>query len=675
LQKTSEKDISLVTVKSLPGVLVFVTSLIISLGWYHGELRMVSIKEGWPPVAPLTALCFIISSIAALARTCRRTKGFVFALGAILSVISLAIIGRHIFGWSFAPDTLFFQSTAIRSFRNIPFMAPATAFCFLMTGLIYILDFTKPRFATLRFVFSLLVLFISGLIIVAYIYGASSLFELPIYIQMSFLTAMMFFVLHGGVLIADLSGQIKLQSPLEFWRDKNTIRERPLFASLLVVFAAFLVSGAAASQGLNKLIKTISLVAETQAKVDEMDQLLLNLLNAESGQRGYLLTGESDYLNPYFLATENFRKNMAALQEWAQEHPQYVKALAEIEKQSELKFKELADTISLYRTKGYAAARKIVQTDLGKETMTKIRDNLAVVKSEQVQLLKQQRIENQTQVRKTVASITIGSMLATVLLLSSLNLYMKNSLKRSEVESEVRQLNRRLEHKIHEIEIVNKELESFSYSVSHDLRAPLRAMSGFGNILLEDHAKNLDDEGRKYLHRIIAAADKMSRLINGILELSRISRHELKKDVVSLSSLVEQIVEELRQVEPTRDVEVSVEPGMIVSGDPVLLNVFLQNLISNSWKFTAKKDKAKIEFGSFFQDDRKIYFVRDNGAGFDMSFSQKLFGTFQRLHTEAEFAGTGVGLATARKIIHLHGGEIWANSKVNEGATFYFTIG
>jgi signal transduction histidine kinase/uncharacterized membrane protein YhdT len=650
------------------------TSLVVFLGWYLGEPRLVSLKVGWPAVAPLTALCFFISSLATLARARLQTKRFVFGIGAVLSIIGVAILGRHIFDWSFAPDLLYIQSKIIGSFRNMPSMAPATAFCFLLTGLCYLLDFVKPRFATLRFVFSLGVLFVSCLIVVAYIYGASSLYELPVYIKMSLLTAIMFFVLHTGIIVEDFSDILKLQSPLEFWRDKNAARERPLFASLVVVFVAFLGAGVASSQGLNKLIQTISLVTETQARVDEMDQLMLNLLNAESGQRGYLLTGENDYLDPYFAAAANFRKTMTSLRVWVEDHPQYKAAFDEIEKQSEIKFKELADTILLFRTKGFGAARKVVQTDLGKDTMTKIRTYLSSVKDEQVQLLKRQRFENQNQVRKTVTSITVGSMLATVLLLSSLNLYMKNSLKRSEIESEMRQLNQRLEHKIRETEYANKELESFSYSVSHDLRAPLRAMSGFGNILLEDHAQSLNEEGRKYLDRIIAAANKMSRLINGILDLSRISRHDLKKETVSLSSLGEQIVEELRQVDPTRNIDVSIEPGMQASGDPMLLNVFLQNLISNSWKFTAKKDNAKIEFGSKVQDNKRVYFVRDNGAGFDMSFSEKLFGTFQRLHTEAEFTGTGVGLATARKIIHLHGGEIWAESKVNEGATFYFTV-
>ncbi|MGH9660525.1 MAG: ATP-binding protein, partial [Bryobacteraceae bacterium] len=221
----------------------------------------------------------------------------------------------------------------------------------------------------------------------------------------------------------------------------------------------------------------------------------------------------------------------------------------------------------------------------------------------------------------------------------------------------------------------NAELESFSYSVSHDLRAPLRGINGFCQALLEDCEPLLDERGRAYLNRVRAATDRMALLIDGMLTLSRVTRSELHATPVDLSALAGRIASDLRRAEPERQVEWVVEPGIVVEGDPLLLELMLENLLRNAFKFTSRKETARIEFGgSPGVDGRQRCFVRDDGAGFDMAYADKLFGAFQRLHGAGEFPGTGIGLATAQRIVRRHGGKIWAEGAVNQGAAFYFEL-
>jgi PAS domain S-box-containing protein len=225
-----------------------------------------------------------------------------------------------------------------------------------------------------------------------------------------------------------------------------------------------------------------------------------------------------------------------------------------------------------------------------------------------------------------------------------------------------------------ELEAANKELEAFAYSVSHDLRAPLRAINGFSQALLEDYANQMDSSAQDYLHRVQSATVKMAQLIDGLLQLSRVNRADMKHEPVNLSELAQTIVEQLQLSQPDRAVEFTVAADRVVRGDRCLLHCVLENLLGNAWKFTAPQSDAKIEFGSQPASGETVYFVRDNGVGFDMAYANKLFGVFQRLHSAAEFPGSGVGLASVQRIIRRHGGRVWAEGAVGKGATFYFTL-
>lgn len=245
---------------------------------------------------------------------------------------------------------------------------------------------------------------------------------------------------------------------------------------------------------------------------------------------------------------------------------------------------------------------------------------------------------------------------------------------RKQAEQEIMKLNEDLKTRAVELEALNKEVEAFSYSVSHDLRAPLRGISGFSQALLEDYSDTVDDEGKYYLQRVRAASIRMGELIDALLGLSRITRSEIHRENTDLSEITKEFIKELQETEPERQVEIIITPELVANCDPRLLRAVLENLISNAWKFTGKKPIAKIEFGAIERDGETAYFVRDNGAGFDKAYADKLFGAFQRLHSTDDFKGIGIGLATVKRIIHRHGGSVWAEGEVEKGATFYFTL-
>ncbi len=245
-------------------------------------------------------------------------------------------------------------------------------------------------------------------------------------------------------------------------------------------------------------------------------------------------------------------------------------------------------------------------------------------------------------------------------------------------EQAIRQINAELEQRVRErtvqLEFANNELESFSYSVSHDLRSPLRHIQGFADIVRHDATSNLSEVSRKHLQTVCGAAEKMGRLIEDLLKLSKVSRAAMRKRPVDLSAVAAEVAGELAQHDPWRVVNLVIAPELKANGDPFLLRVVFVNLLGNAWKYTRKQPAASIEVGQIERDAEKIIFVRDNGAGFEMEYADKLFGAFQRMHTQEDFEGTGVGLATVQRIVHRHGGRIWADAAVNRGATFFFTL-
>jgi len=244
----------------------------------------------------------------------------------------------------------------------------------------------------------------------------------------------------------------------------------------------------------------------------------------------------------------------------------------------------------------------------------------------------------------------------------------------AERTQELEHRNEALRRNTAELLAANTELDAFAYSVSHDLRAPLRSIDGFSQVLLEDFATQLGDAGRDSLHRVRAASQRMATLIDDLLKLARVTRTEMRTERVDLSAVARDIVGDIQRATPDRQVEFTIAPGLEAEGDARLLRVVLDNLLRNGWKYTGKQPQPRVAFTAVDENGSRVFVVKDNGAGFDMQYADKLFGVFQRLHSAAEFEGTGVGLATVRRIITRHGGRIWAEGVVDQGATFYFTL-
>ena len=245
---------------------------------------------------------------------------------------------------------------------------------------------------------------------------------------------------------------------------------------------------------------------------------------------------------------------------------------------------------------------------------------------------------------------------------------------RQRAEAEIHRLNEDLQRRVVELDALNAELASFSHSVSHDLRGPLRAAEGFSRALLDDCADALDEQGKHYVDRIRAGCQRMSELIEDLLRLSGVTAAEMSYETVDLSELAREVAAELRKSQPEREVEFAIPDGLVVEGDRPLLRILLEHLLGNAWKFASKHPTASIELGATTGGDGRVFFVRDDGAGFDMAYAHKLFAPFQRLHSQAEFPGTGIGLATVQRIVRRHGGRVWVEAAVEQGATFYFTL-
>ena len=414
--------------------------------------------------------------------------------------------------------------------------------------------------------------------------------------------------------------------------------------------------------------------AQSHAVRVQLQELLSTLHDAETGQRGYLLTGNNTYLEPYQAARLRLERQLAQLDTRVAGRPAQQQLLNILENQIDAKRKELQTSIRLFDTQGFAAAQALVRGNTGKQHMDRIRATIARMTALETTRLEQLRTSIIEHGRRVLAAWVGLAALLLALLVIAYVAVVREFARRDAAEDRIQVLNSALQRQLKELIGLNEELEAFSYSVSHDLRAPLRAIDGFSLALLEDYSNKLDEAGIRHLQRVRKASGRMAELIEDLLTLSRVSRKPLQLQSVDLSDIATEIREHLEHAEPSRQIRFAITPGISTIGDPGLLRIVLENLLNNAWKFTRRQTNGLIEFGTLQHEDGPVHFVRDNGAGFDMSYANKLFRPFQRLHAETDFEGTGVGLATVARVVQRHGGEIWAEGEAGKGATFYFTL-
>ncbi len=553
-----------------------------------------------------------------------------------------------------------------------------------------------------------------------------------------------------------------------------------------------------------RLVRIRDLVSHTYDVLSQLERTLSLLNEAETGQRGYVITGKENYLEPYHTASSRIDDHIQSVRRLTADNPKQQDRLSKLEGLVHRRLEKVREGIAVRKEMGFDEAQISILSGTERRDMSAIRNVISEMKAEEAELLKQRGEEAAAHTRNSILTFSISALLSVALLClvyylihreagqkkqtavamretqDRFSAFMDNSpqvawvkdedwhyaymnrgfervfkislqdskgktdfdfwphkialqmrendilaresgkiLQTFEIvptpdgtyrqwlvnkfpfqdssgrsfvggaaiditelkhaEGEIRRLNIELEQRVRErtaeLEVANEELEAFCYSVSHDLRAPLRGIDGFSQALLEDYGDKLDDQGRGYLNRVRDASQRMAQLIDDLLLLSRVTRSEMQREPVDLSAMAQAIAGELRQAEPERQVEFVIHEGLQARGDPRLLRVALENLVGNAWKYTSKHPRARIEFGASNQDNGSLtYFVTDDGAGFDMTYADKLFGAFQRLHGAIQFKGTGIGLATVKRIINRHGGRVWAEGAVEKGATFYFTL-
>ncbi len=413
--------------------------------------------------------------------------------------------------------------------------------------------------------------------------------------------------------------------------------------------------------------------------IKALGTFLSDLRAAETNQRGYLVTGQPEYLDPYHAAVAAVQEDLSQLRILPAGDANQQRRIDRLEPLARARLAKLEEGLGFHRTGGQPSPMEADAVYEGTALMDHIQSLVIVLLDEENSLVDRRNEDARAAGRTTVFVIACGSGLLLLILAASGRVIDLDITKRELAEEEVRRLNTELDQRMRErtieLEANNRELESFAYSISHDLRAPLRGIDGWSFALLEDYGGRLDERATQYLNQVRAEAQRMGQMIDDLLQLSRITRAPMEPGPVDLTAIAQSVAAKLQEAQPDRRMEFAIQPGLTANGDSRLLELALTNLLGNATKFTGRRDLAVIEFGCTQQGGEPAFYVRDNGVGFDLALAAKLFHGFQRLHKPSDFPGAGIGLATVQRIIHRHGGKLWAESQVDQGATFYFTLG
>jgi signal transduction histidine kinase len=456
----------------------------------------------------------------------------------------------------------------------------------------------------------------------------------------------------------------------------------------LVLWIALGILGVALGFGAKSTIRIVDSagwVNHTHLVIESLDDIVAQISAARSARRGYSLTGDEEQREEYAQAVGALNAAVAHVRSLTSDNPSQQRRLDELEPLLATRIARLDAALEYRRSRGFEADHEATTVREGTLASNELFARVADLAAEERRLLLQREQRTAASVALAEWADSIGvcislALFATVLVRLRREIRRREASERAVRDSEqaVMRLNADLEHRVEErtaeLKMANEELESFSYSVVHDLSAPLRGMGGFGEVVLSEYKETLNADALDCLREIHENANKMSTLIDALMSMSRITRSELKRASLNLSGLVRTVADQLAAAEARSRPILVLQDSLRADADPTLLRTLFEILLGNAWKFTGKVATPRIEFGTTEIEGERVLFVRDNGDGFDMSHGDKLFTPFGRLHTVGEFPGVGIGLATARRIIQRHGGRIWGDGRVGEGAAFYFTL-
>jgi len=471
---------------------------------------------------------------------------------------------------------------------------------------------------------------------------------------------------------------------------------RRLVPIVLIGAVLFVAANAwMALSSVKRLERSRDRIDRTWQVITQVELIMGLAKDAESSSRGYLLSGDPQLLEPYLAAQRDLPGLISAFRQLAVDNPQQQARAGEMRAVLEQRFALLQQVNEIRAAKGTLDSIHVtVMMDNGKAEMDRLREISDRMEGEERSLLTGRMIDSAAAARNVRYTMALASALDLLLIVGMFRYFARErglrlsaestaeslAISRVEVErkaAEIQALNETLERRVQErtaeLEATNKELEAFSYSVSHDLRAPLRTIDGFSLALEEDYGEVVGAEGKDYIGRVRASVQRMGGLIDALLQLSRITRAEIERETVDVTAIAESVAGQLKDQNRDQKIAFVIQEGLSAEADPKLVRVALENLLGNAVKFSSKKPESKIEFG--WDKAQEAFFVRDNGAGFDMHYKEKLFGAFNRLHGDKDFKGSGIGLATVARVVRRHHGRIWAESVESSGATFWFTLG
>ncbi len=631
------------------GLFAIVTGAVVLVGWLFDIPRLKSVLPGFVTMKANTAVGFVLAglSLALLGWATRAVwvRQLSRACACAMALLGLLTLSQYLFGMDFGIDQLLFREEAgAVGTLSLGRMAPVTAVNFLLLGCaLFLAGFRRTIPATQRLA---LVTGLMGMLpLLGYAYGATELFGIGAYTQMAVHTAVLFILLSLGVLL--------LHPADGFMR---TVTSDTVGGWLLRRLAPFVV-------GIPLVLGWLRVQGEQRGIFNGPLGVALMMMVMM-----LILTGLIWWTARALNRLGTVRRQEDAAREYAESIINTVREPL-IALDQDLRVVSVSRSFyDVFKVKSEETVGQLIY-DLGNKQwdIPKLRELLETI-------LPQKATFDNYEVEHDFATIGRRIMLLNARQIKRVLGKERIILLAIEDITEKKMLERGVMKARDVAEAANKELDAFSYSVSHDLRAPLRSIDGFSHVLLEDYQGKLDATGKNYLERIRKATQHMGNLIDDLLKLSRITQSGLHEETINLSEMIQKIAQTYKKSTPGRTVKTVIQEGIIVQGDPDLMQIALTNLIDNAWKFTGKQKHPRIEFGTTLQENEKIFFVRDNGVGFDMSYVGKLFGAFQRLHTTDEFTGTGIGLATVQRIINRHEGKIWAEGEVGKGATFYFTL-